>query len=106
MSITVLLLDFQIKSVFKYETLEMRKPNKEERKNFFRSLFMEYCVRVPDPPELKEEDWEELPIAPPPPPPPPSSLEMEELHNQEEHKLRELRIFLRDICSKLARNRQ
>ncbi|KAK6644905.1 hypothetical protein RUM43_001181 [Polyplax serrata] len=99
-------LNSEIKSIFKYDMLEMRKPNKEERKNFFRPLFMEICLKVPDPPELKEEDWEELPVAPPPPPPEPTELEMEELHNQEEHKLRELRIFLRDICSKLARNRQ
>lgn len=84
----------------------MKVPNKEERLKFFEPLLLDEPQKPPEPPELKEDDWEELPIAPPPPPPPPNALQLEELHNQEEHKLRELRIFLRDICSKLARNRQ
>lgn len=92
--------------MFKYEVFEVKKPNRDERSKFFELLFMQEALKHPNPPEVKEEDWEELPVAPPPPPPPPNRLQLEELHNQEEHKLRELRIFLRDICSKLARNRQ
>ncbi|KAL0280659.1 UNVERIFIED_CONTAM: hypothetical protein PYX00_001884 [Menopon gallinae] len=99
-------LNSEVKSIFRYEVFEIRKPTQEERKNFFKPLILEETVRPPDQPEPTEEEWEELPLAPPPPPPPPNKLELEELHNQEEQKLRELRIFLRDMCSKLARNRQ
>lgn len=49
---------------------------------------------------------EELPIAPPPSPPKLSEGELKNIICQEENTLRELRIFLRDICAKLARNKQ
>jgi len=49
---------------------------------------------------------EELPIAPVPTPPKLSEGELKNLICQEENTLRELRIFLRDICAKLARNKQ
>lgn len=55
---------------------------------------------------VEEQTLEELPIAPTPSPPKLSEAELKNIINQEENTLRELRIFLRDICSKLARNKQ
>jgi hypothetical protein len=88
------------------EVVEVRKPDADERRHFFHRVVVEGVLMEPELPPPREDEWEELPLAPPPPPPPPSQRDMEELHNKEEHKLRELRIFLRDICAKLARNRQ
>lgn len=84
----------------------MRAPTEEERSEFFRPLLIEEPFKEPPPLPVPEEEWEELPEAPLPTPPQTTSKEMEELHNDEEQKLRELRLFLRDICAKLARNRQ
>nr|CAD7429035.1 unnamed protein product [Timema monikensis] len=52
------------------------------------------------------EPMEALPIAPPPEPPKLSEQELRDLYEKEEDSLSELRIFLRQICAKLARNRQ
>jgi hypothetical protein len=49
---------------------------------------------------------EELPLAPPPEPVKLTEEELKALYEKEEATLRELRIFLREICAKLARNRQ
>lgn len=48
----------------------------------------------------------ELPLAPPPSPPKLTETQLQSIYNKEENTLRELRIFLRQICAKLARNRQ
>lgn len=48
---------------------------------------------------------EELPIAPEPEPRQLNSKEARRIEEVEEATLRELRIFLREICAKLARNR-
>lgn len=47
-----------------------------------------------------------LEIAPPEPAPKMSEEELKAIYNEEENTLRELRIFLRQICAKLARNKQ
>jgi hypothetical protein len=52
------------------------------------------------------EHLEELPLAPPPEPVKLTEEELKALYEKEEGTLRELRIFLREICAKLARNRQ
>lgn len=46
------------------------------------------------------------PIAPPPPPVRETAEEETRRKRKEDYKLRELRIFLRDICRKLASNRR
>lgn len=48
----------------------------------------------------------ELPLAPPPAPPKLTESQLQAIYNEEENTLRELRIFLRQICAKLARNKQ
>jgi len=55
---------------------------------------------------LSEEELEELPLAPPPEPAKLTEDELGKLYQDEETTLRELRIFLREVCAKLARNRQ
>lgn len=55
---------------------------------------------------VHHQTLEELPIAPAPTPPKLSEAELKSVICQEENTLRELRIFLRDICAKLARNKQ
>ncbi|KAG8234841.1 hypothetical protein J437_LFUL014690, partial [Ladona fulva] len=51
------------------------------------------------------EELEELPTAPPPEPPKLTEEQLQMKRQEEEVTLRELRIFLREICAKLARNR-
>lgn len=71
------------------------------------SLYSTLCDKALIPPLVVEEQTlEELPIAPTPSPPKLSETELKNIICQEENTLRELRIFLRDICSKLARNKQ
>lgn len=53
-----------------------------------------------------EEQLEELPVAPPPSPPKLTESQLKDLYDKEENTLRELRIFLRQICTKLANNKQ
>ncbi|XP_077295772.1 ATPase family AAA domain-containing protein 2-like isoform X2 [Arctopsyche grandis] len=75
-----------------------------ELTNFLRPLFL---TRALDSPNLfMVKQLPELPKAPLPPPPQPSPLEMRRNARKEAHLLRELRIFLRDVCRKLAANRR
>jgi len=55
---------------------------------------------------IDEQSLKELPLAPTPTPPKLSEVQLKNIISQEENTLRELRIFLRDICAKLARNKQ
>lgn len=55
---------------------------------------------------IDERPLEELPIAPAPSTPKLTETELKKIICHEENTLRELRIFLRDICAKLARNKQ
>lgn len=71
------------------------------------SLYSVLVDKALTPPEtIDHQPLEELPIAPTPTPPKLSETELKSLISQEENTLRELRIFLRDICAKLARNKQ
>ena len=49
---------------------------------------------------------EELPVAPPPPPRQLGEAELRQVQRREERRLAELRIFLREMCGRLIRNRQ
>ncbi|KAA0202082.1 hypothetical protein HAZT_HAZT011255 [Hyalella azteca] len=66
------------------EVIALGNPTREEREEFFRPLFYNHMVKHK---KLSEK-------------------ELQRLIELEESKLRELRIFLRQICAKLARNRQ
>lgn len=69
------------------------------------SLLLDKALTLPTIIDNKQY-LEELPIAPTPSPPKLSETELKNIICQEENTLRELRIFLRDICAKLARNKQ
>ncbi|KAL4097948.1 hypothetical protein QTP88_022633 [Uroleucon formosanum] len=80
-------------------------PNPSEKA--VQSLFNLLLDKALTPPiVVNEQSLEELPIAPLPSPPKLSESELKNIICQEENTLRELRIFLRDICAKLARNKQ
>lgn len=92
-------------SHYRKEVLELTPPTSELRRFFFKPLIIDSSLK----PARKSR---ELPKSPPPlpraPTPPPSPLNEEQsrkLYEEEEHTLRELRIFLRDMCKKLANNR-
>lgn len=63
-------------------------------------------LQPPPPKERSTIVLEELPLAPDPEPKKLTEEEKRVIFDKEEVSLRELRIFLREICAKLARNRQ
>lgn len=84
----------------------METPTAEQRSTFFRPIFMIQSMKPPKIKDYKVEVLEELPLAPNPMPKKLTDEEKKLLYEKEEVSLRELRIFLREICAKLARNRQ
>ncbi|XP_034241773.1 ATPase family AAA domain-containing protein 2-like [Thrips palmi] len=101
-------LPTELKSVFsgyRDEIFTVKNPSNKERESFFSPLILQSTLLPPKPPKLTEETWEELPVAPPPEPAKLTDEDLAKLYAKEEHTLRELRIFLREVCAKLARNR-
>ncbi|XP_015118071.1 ATPase family AAA domain-containing protein 2 isoform X1 [Diachasma alloeum] len=88
------------------EVYTMKSPGLEQREEFFRPIFVEQSLKGPMVKDDKVKEMEELPLAPDPMPKKLSEEEVKVLREKEEVSLRELRIFLREICAKLARNRQ
>lgn len=87
------------------EIFETKPFSKEERQNFFRSLILQKCVKPPIARKSPKAKLEVLPLAPVPPPRQLNEKEKEQLERKEEATLRELRIFLREILAKMARNK-
>ncbi|XP_068617633.1 LOW QUALITY PROTEIN: ATPase family AAA domain-containing protein 2-like [Battus philenor] len=82
----------------------VREPTASEVINFLKPIITEVPL---EPPVMENnEPPPPLPRAPPPPPPRESAEEVARRKRKEDYKLRELRIFLRDICRKLASNRR
>ncbi|XP_075215507.1 ATPase family AAA domain-containing protein 2B-like isoform X2 [Lycorma delicatula] len=101
-------LPAQLQNVFSLycnEIYKVEPANEKEREAFFRPLILERAVQPPRPPK-KKVPLPALPLAPPPAPPKLTETQLQLIYNKEENTLRELRIFLRQICAKLARNRQ
>lgn len=102
-------LPMQLKNLFselRGEVYTMKIPNSEQRSKFFKPIFMVQSLRQPQNKDNRIQVLEELPLAPDPMPKKLSDEEKKLLYEKEEVSLRELRIFLREICAKLARNRQ
>ncbi|KAK9308656.1 hypothetical protein QLX08_001491 [Tetragonisca angustula] len=102
-------LPTQLRSLFselRSEVYSMKTPTAEQRSKFFRPIFMVQSLKPPKIKDDKVEVLEELPIAPDPLPKKLTEEEKKIMYEKEEVSLRELRIFLREICAKLARNRQ
>ncbi|XP_060804753.1 ATPase family AAA domain-containing protein 2-like isoform X2 [Amyelois transitella] len=83
---------------------QIREPHVAEVIAFLKPLLAD--AMLPPPPVENAEPPPPLPRAPPPPPPRESEEEISRRKRKEDYKLRELRIFLRDICRKLASNRR
>ncbi|XP_072746443.1 ATPase family AAA domain-containing protein 2 isoform X1 [Anoplolepis gracilipes] len=99
----------QLKNLFselRGEVYSMKTPTTEQRMKFFRHIFMIQSLRPPQIKSNKVEVLETLPLAPDPMPKKLTEAEKRIMYEKDEVSLRELRIFLREICAKLARNRQ
>ncbi|TGZ56172.1 ATPase family AAA domain-containing protein 2 [Temnothorax longispinosus] len=99
----------QLKSLFselRGEVYSMKTPTTEQRMKFFRPIFIVQSLRQPQIKSNKVEVLETLPLAPNPLPKKLTEQEKRIMYEKDEVSLRELRIFLREICAKLARNRQ
>lgn len=88
------------------EVYSMKTPTTEQREKFFRHIFMVQSLRPPQIKNNKVDVLETLPLAPDPLPKKLTEAEKRIMYEKDEVSLRELRIFLREICAKLARNRQ
>lgn len=92
-------------SPYRNEIYELIAPTKQQQHNFFKSLLIDACLKSPRTQRHRPETPLPLPKAPTPPPMPLSEEQKQKMFEVEEHTLRELRIFLREICKKLANNR-
>lgn len=93
--------------LFQDEEIEIFKTpafTREERRKFFRPLFLK-CLKEPLVRKPLAYKTEILPLAPAPPPRQLNEVEKDRLEKKEEATLRELRIFLREILAKMARNK-
>ncbi|XP_076622694.1 ATPase family AAA domain-containing protein 2B isoform X2 [Colletes latitarsis] len=102
-------LPSQLRSLFselRGEVYLMKTPTADQRSKFFRHIFMVQSLKLPKIKDDKVEVLEELPLAPDPMPMKLTEEEKKVMYEKQEVSLRELRIFLREICAKLARNRQ
>lgn len=90
--------------IYKECVYRVREPSASEVINFLKPVV---AVALLDPSPIENnEPPPPLPRAPPPPPPRETAEEVTRRKRKEDYKLRELRIFLRDICRKLASNRR
>ncbi|XP_023313118.1 ATPase family AAA domain-containing protein 2 isoform X1 [Anoplophora glabripennis] len=92
-------------SHYRNEVMEVEPPNCEIRRFFYKPLIIDSSLRLPRQPRERPKTPPPLLRAPTPPPPPLNEEECRKLYDKEEHTLRELRIFLRDMCKKLASNK-
>ncbi|CAD0202477.1 unnamed protein product [Chrysodeixis includens] len=90
--------------VYKECVYRVREPSAAEVINFLKPVLAEALLEPP--PVENNEPPPPLPLAPPPPPVRETAEEETRRKRKEDYKLRELRIFLRDICRKLASNRR
>ncbi|KAK4885527.1 hypothetical protein RN001_001798 [Aquatica leii] len=101
-------LDQEVQNIFslyRKEVYQLNPPNAEARRAFFRPLLIDACLKSIKPTRKQVTTPPPLPRAPTPPPTPISEETAKKLYEQEERTLRELRIFLRDMCKKLANNK-
>jgi len=99
---------FQLQDVFSHyrkEIQEVHPATAEERRQFFKSLLLDNCLKPVQSARERPKTPPPLMRAPTPPPPPLTEEQAQKMYETEEHTLRELRIFLRDMCKKLANNK-
>lgn len=89
------------------EVFNIRPPSSMERRNFFEDLIINQASKAPA--SKKKAVFiasEVLPVAPPPPPRQLTEEEAKRLEEQEEDTLRELRLFLRDVTTRLSTDKR
>ncbi|KAF3691625.1 ATPase family AAA domain-containing protein 2 [Channa argus] len=103
-------LSMEVQELFQVEygeVFHVKVPTSRERKNFFEDLILNQAAK---PPMSKKKAvlhaLEVLPVASPPPPRQLSEEEIQKLEEQEEHTLRELRLFLRDVTNRLSQDKR
>ena len=87
------------------EIYHTRSFSEQERRKFFSPILFQKCLKPPLARRNIKREQEVLPLAPPPPPKQLSEAEKAKIERKEEATLRELRIFLREILAKIARNK-
>lgn len=92
-------------SLYRKEVVELYLPNAEARRQFYKPLIIDGSLQQPRNNRERPTTPPPLPRAPTPPPSPLTEEQKKKLYETEEHTLRELRIFLRDMCKKLANNK-
>lgn len=92
-------------SRYRKEVYQLEFPNPSNRESFYRPLLIDLCMKPPRSRRRRPKTPPPLPRAKTPPPTPLTAEQSKKLYEQEEHTLRELRIFLREICKKLANNK-
>nr|CAH7737226.1 unnamed protein product [Callosobruchus chinensis] len=92
-------------SHYRNEVVVVKGATADQRRQFFRPLIVEGSLKDPQSPRKRSGTPPPLPRAPTPPPSPLDEVQCKKLYETEEHTLRELRIFLRDMCKKLANNK-
>ncbi|XP_014667126.1 PREDICTED: ATPase family AAA domain-containing protein 2-like isoform X1 [Priapulus caudatus] len=93
--------------MYRHEVVRMQDPNAVERHAFFSDLIIVQAAAAP--PRRKnaaKRALEVLQVAPPPAPRTLTEVELKRVRQEEESTMRELRLFLRDILNKLARDRR
>ncbi|KAK2844231.1 hypothetical protein Q5P01_010890 [Channa striata] len=89
------------------EVFRIKVPTSRERKSFFEDLILNQAAKAPvSKKKAVRHALEVLPIASPPPPRQLSEEEIQKLLEQEEHTLRELRLFLRDVTNRLSQDKR
>lgn len=92
-------------SLYRKEVMELHSPDADSRRLFYKPLIINGSLQQPRNNREKLKTPPPLPRAPTPPPSPLTEEQKRKLYEKEEHTLRELRIFLRDMCKKLANNK-
>ncbi|KAL2084285.1 hypothetical protein ACEWY4_019803 [Coilia grayii] len=89
------------------EVFEVPLPTTQERLRFFEDLILNQAAKAPaSKRKAVMQVLEVLPVAPPPPPRQLTEQEVQQLEDQEEDTLRELRLFLRDVTNRLAQDKR
>ncbi|XP_066272923.1 ATPase family AAA domain-containing protein 2-like isoform X2 [Branchiostoma lanceolatum] len=100
----------QVQDLFQAESGELyvvEPPGDDERRAYLHQLLLEQATTPP--PKRKQavsRMLEPLPVAPPPEPRQLSQKELQAIHQFEESIFRELRLFLRDVLTRLAQDKR
>ncbi|XP_038056718.1 ATPase family AAA domain-containing protein 2-like [Patiria miniata] len=94
-------------SDYRGEVYRVRLPSPEERHAFFEDLILhQACKPPPRKRKTATDSLEVLPVAAPPEPRKLQEEELKKLEEREESTLRELRLFLRDVLTRLANEKK